>query len=39
VFCDFSTFSRTLVFFLLPFSSLPLPTSCFICRYCRQFDY
>ena len=40
VFCDFPTFSRTCIFFLLPLSlSLTLPTSAFPGPYCRKFDF
>ena len=41
VFCDFPTFSRTCIFFLLIFSLLTLlPADCFfISPYCRKFDF
>ena len=45
MFCDFPTFSRTWIFFLLRlslFSSLLLwlfPSLLFICPYCRKFDF
>ena len=41
VFRDFSTFSGTLMFFLLLFSSLLLlfPSLLFICPYCPKFDF